>query len=86
MHKFLTDDELDAISKRVDAAQRGPWKSFIEGRDHDCGSSIIQTGESADRGEDIEMSGATDADYDFILTFQQVLSLNNISTLRLAKE
>ncbi len=66
MHNFLTDEELDTISKRVDAAQPGPWKSFVEGRDHTSGSSFIRTGGGNGRCNDIELNGATVADQDFI--------------------
>ena len=71
MHKFLTDEELDMISRRVAAAQPGPWHSFIEGRDHTSGSSFIRTGDRVDRGEDIELSGATNADQDFMAAARQ---------------
>jgi hypothetical protein len=62
----LTDDELAAIKARCNRASPGPWKSFIEGRDHTSGSSFIMTGPSDRRGEDIEMTGATADDQDFI--------------------
>jgi hypothetical protein len=71
MHTFLTDDELDAIQRRVAATQPGPWKSLIEGRDHTSGSSFIRTGEGANRGEDIELTGATAGDQDFIASARQ---------------
>ena len=64
--KALTDAELEEIRKRCDAATPGPWKSFIEGRDHTSGSSFILTGSVGRRRDDIEMSGATGADQDFI--------------------
>lgn len=57
----MTDDELRIIKERCEKATPGPWISFIEGRDHTSGSSFIRTA-----GEDIELSGATDADQDFI--------------------
>ena len=57
----MTDDELRIIKERCEKATPGPWISFIEGRDHTNGSSFIRTA-----GEDIELSGATDADQDFI--------------------
>ena len=84
MHKFLTDDELEAISRRVEAAQPGPWKSFIEGRDHTSGSSFVRTGDGASRGEDIELSGATAADQDFIAAARQdvPLLLDDIRALK----
>ncbi|WP_275903561.1 hypothetical protein [Acinetobacter beijerinckii] len=40
---------------------QGPWISYVERRDHESGSSFIMTG-----AEDIELTGATIADQDFI--------------------
>ncbi len=68
---MLTTEQLAEIKTRVDAATRGPWRSFIEGRDQLGGSSFIMTGEGAERGEDIELSGATDADQDFMAHARQ---------------
>lgn len=62
----MSDDELAAIQKRCDAATAGPWKAYIEDRDHESGSSFIQTA-----GPDIEMSGASNDDYDFIANARQ---------------
>ena len=67
----LTDEELAAIKARCAAATPGPWKPYIEGRDHVSGSSFIMTGEGVARGEDIELTGATEADYDFIAHARQ---------------
>lgn len=84
MRKPLTDVELSAIERRVAATQPGPWKSFVEGRDHTSGSSFIQTGEGADRGNDIELTGATAADQDFIAAARQdvPLLLEEVRALR----
>jgi hypothetical protein len=57
----LTDEELDQIQLRADLATKGPWKSYIEGRDEMSGSSFIMT-----EGEDLYLIGATDHDQDFI--------------------
>jgi hypothetical protein len=57
---------LGEIDARHRAATAGPWASFVEGRDHTSGSSFIRTG-----GDDIELSGATDADQDFIAHARQ---------------
>ena len=62
----LTDSELARIQRLCDAATGGPWKAYIEGRDHESGSSFIQTA-----GTDIELTGASDADYDFIASARQ---------------
>ena len=58
---MLTDEELVEIEQRCAAATPGPWKSWIEGRDHESGDQFISTG-----AEDIYLSGATLADQDFI--------------------
>ena len=58
--------EIYDIIERVDKTTPGPWKSFIEGRDHTSGSSFIRTS-----GDDIELSGATTNDQDFIAAARQ---------------
>lgn len=68
---MITEQELREIELRCMKAQSGPWKAYIEGRDHESGSDIIKTGESDQGGEDIEISGATQADYDFIAHARQ---------------
>ena len=75
MHTLLSDEELAAISKRADAAQPGPWRSFVEGRDHTSGSSFIMTCDKGSRGTDIELTGATAADQDFIAAARQDVPL-----------
>ena len=58
--------DMDAIRERCNQATPGPWKSYIEGRDHDSGASFIMTS-----GEDIELIGASVADQDFIAHARQ---------------
>lgn len=67
----LTERELDAIFSRCEAASPGPWVSHVEGRDHVSGSNFIMTGEGKNRGEDIELSGASIEDQDFIAHARQ---------------
>jgi hypothetical protein len=67
----LTKEEIERIRKRAEAAQPGPWKSFVEGRDHTSRSSFIQIGQGKSRGDDIEMYGATMPDQDFIACASQ---------------
>lgn len=62
----MTESDLDLIAERCDAATRGPWQAFVEGRDHESGSSFIGTS-----GHDIELSGASEEDYDFIANAKQ---------------
>lgn len=40
----LSDQELTIIEARAAAATHGPWKSFVEGRDHTSGDDFIRTG------------------------------------------
>lgn len=59
---MIDEDELVKIEERANSARVGPWKAYIEGRDHESGSSFIE----ASDGEQMEIIGATNADYDFI--------------------
>ena len=71
MTELLSESMLAEIETRVAASTNGPWVSYIEGRDHLSGSSFIMTGKGALRGDDIEISGATTADQDFIAAARQ---------------
>jgi hypothetical protein len=75
----VSQDKLDEIEKRCNAATSAPWKSYIEGRDHLGGDSVIQTS-----GEDIYLTGATASDQDFIAHARQDIPmlLNEIKRLR----
>ena len=59
-------NEINDIKERCEKATPGPWKSYIEGRDHTSGSSFIRTA-----GEDIELTGATTNDQDLIAAARQ---------------
>ncbi|MEM8609625.1 MAG: hypothetical protein AAGF92_21155 [Myxococcota bacterium] len=67
----IDTDELDSIASRCAAAQPAPWTSYIEGRDHTAGSNFIMVGRGDSRGADIELSGATAADQDFVAAARQ---------------
>lgn len=69
----LEEKELEGIRCRCDAATSGPWTAYIEGRDHTSGSDFIMTGVfgDPDHGNDLEITGATIADYDFIAHARQ---------------
>lgn len=62
----LTNTELLEIRARCERVSAAPWKSMIEGRDHTSGSTFIMTGPPDRRGPDIELSGATSDDQDFV--------------------
>ena len=76
---MISDKELAEIRKRADSATKGPWKAYVEDRDFQSGSSFIQT-----QGEDIELIGVTEADYDFIANARQDIPklLDEIDRLR----
>ena len=78
---MITEEVLNEIELRCSKTQKGPWKAYIEGRDHESGSDFIMTG-----GEDIELMGATVEDHDFIaqakqdipMLIQEIRRLRNI--------
>ncbi|HEX3747059.1 MAG TPA: hypothetical protein VHW09_24150 [Bryobacteraceae bacterium] len=63
---MITDEELNLIDARCLATTPGPWKSWVEGRDHESGDHFIGTA-----GEDIYLTGVTLADQDFIAAARQ---------------
>lgn len=62
----ITHAQLQEMLNRCNMSTAGPWQSFVEGRDHTSGSSFIHTA-----GPDIELSGASAADQDFIAHAKQ---------------
>jgi hypothetical protein len=71
----LTEADLDAMQQRVEAASNGPWRSFIEGRDHFGGDNFIRIGGLDDTEADMYVSRdrtpASAADLDFIANARQ---------------
>jgi hypothetical protein len=67
----MNEAEIDEIERRVQKASRSPWEAYIEGRDHESGSSFIMVGDGENRQDDIELHGATFDDYDFIAHARQ---------------
>jgi hypothetical protein len=65
----MTEQEIQEIESRCNAASPGPWSSYVEGRDHESGSNLIMT--NGKSGFDIELTGATVADQDFIAHARQ---------------
>jgi hypothetical protein len=75
---MLTDQYLQQIKDRYIATTIAPWVPNIEGRDCESGSSFIMTGIAkgeniwqTQRGEDIYITGGTNADIDFIAHARQ---------------
>ncbi|MBR2820713.1 MAG: hypothetical protein IKD91_02430 [Clostridiales bacterium] len=62
----MNNTEIKQIEKRCEQATKGPWISFVEGRDHTCGCNFIRTA-----GNDIELTGASIDDQDFIAHARQ---------------
>jgi len=71
----ITEVELQKIATRVAAASKGPWQSFIEGRDHFGGDDFIRIGGLDDDEADMYVSRdrnpASHADLDFIAGARQ---------------
>lgn len=77
----MDNDKLKEIEKRCNKATEGPWISFVEGRDHTCGSDFIRTA-----GNDIELIGASVDDQDFIANARQdipwlIEQINNLKRI-----
>jgi hypothetical protein len=81
----MTKEELEKIEERLNKAQKGIWRAYIEERDHTSGSSFIMTGIGSERGNDIELLGATEADYDFIANAKQDIPILIAELRRLTK-
>ena len=69
----MPDAKLDKIEHRANHATPGPWLSYIEGRDHEGGSNFIMTGVDESRGDDIEISGSSVEDQDFVAEARQCI-------------
>ena len=75
---MITVQEINDIEIRCNNATKGPWKSIIEGRDHESGDSFVMTGiENTNdiwgrkRGVDIYLTGATLPNQEFIAHARQ---------------
>jgi hypothetical protein len=86
------DADIIAIKNRLCLTSVAPWVSFVEGRDCESGSSFIMTGVTKganiwdkNRGEDIYLSGATNADQDFIAHARQDIPMLIAEIERLKK-
>lgn len=68
---MIHNKRIEEIKKRISKIRSKPWKSYIEGRDHQSGSNFIMVGEGDDREEDIYINGITEAEQDFIANARQ---------------
>lgn len=75
----LSDEMLDHLEQLSERCDPPPWRSMVEGRDHESGDSFIQVGEDSDRGEDLYVtrdSGPADASFlDLIAAARSYLPL-----------
>ena len=78
-------DELVMIRSRCERATLGPWRSVIEGRDQTSGSSFIMVGEGEERRGDMEISGASNEDLEFIAHARSDVPLLVDEVLRLRR-
>ena len=62
----MNNADIKQIKERCERATKGPWISFVEGRDHTSGCNFIRTD-----GNDIELTGASIDDQDFIAHARQ---------------
>ena len=67
----MTDEELGAIRARATQATAGPWRSYIEGRDHWGGDNFIMLGQSGPDQIDLYISPWRAEDQDFIAHARQ---------------
>jgi len=67
----MDEQVLLEIEARLAAATKGPWQSFVEGRDHLAGDSFIRTGGMDSDSPDIYLSGGTLQDQDFVAHARQ---------------
>ncbi len=79
MDSWIGDERLSEIEARTRVATPGPWKAFVEGRDHWGGDDFIRTGGLDDGTPDMYVSAATadgshpatERDLDFIAHARQ---------------
>jgi hypothetical protein len=83
MTEPLSNEHLNEVRRRCDAATSGPWISSVEGRDHMSGDSVIIRGVDGAE-EDLYLIGAIEEDQDFIAHARQdiPLLLDEIARLR----
>ena len=66
----LSQKYLHEVRRRCEEATKGPWISFLEGRDKLSGESFIGRGQNRVE-DDLYLIGATDADIEFIAQARQ---------------
>ena len=81
---LATNIDVHALRQLLAGTTKGQWRSLVEGRDHASGSSFIMTGVGSAGGNDIQLSGASVADQDFIASAHEIMPtlLDEIEYLR----
>ena len=75
MSQPLTNELLELIRQRTNAATAGPWILSIEGRDHPLGGeSVILRGKNHEK-DDLYLIGGTLDDYIFVANARQDIPL-----------
>ena len=67
----MTDEELEAIRTRANRATPGPWRSYVEGRDHTAGDHFIMMGAQGKDQIDLYIQPFRVEDQDFIAHARQ---------------
>ena len=78
LNRVIDEAELDAIEARCRDASPGPWRSFVEGRDHWSGDDFMRVSDLdaepdmyVSRAEAGSIRPASTADLDFIAAARQ---------------
>ncbi len=89
MNNTIVSKRLEEIKQRCAFARSGPWKAYIEGRDHTSGDTFIMIGGEQNRLDDLYLQGGDNfavptADYDFIAHAREDIPflLNEIERLQ----
>lgn len=81
----MKETELNEIINICNKATKTPWKSYVEGRDNESGSSFIMTGDAKDRDYDIEFINIKENDQDFIAMARNQIPELIVEIIRLQK-
>jgi hypothetical protein len=85
MTEPLSKEYLVAVQNLCEAATKGPWISYVEGRDFTGGDSVIGRGRNRSE-EDLYLTGGTIADHDFIANAKQDIPILLLEIERLNQE
>jgi hypothetical protein len=66
MPEPLSKEYLDAVRQRWEAAIKGVWVSYVEGRDQTSGETFILRSNEGKREEVLYLTGGTIEDHGFV--------------------